>query len=126
MERLDTQMKTLSESLSSLWVYNSQIVLPEDLKMRFLYSRLPVHKPNTERDEEDGDGPEQSLEPPRASCKWLPMFLILLLLTNAITLLGSLYWASLRELRMKVEPPLAYGLQALLLWRESLANSGCI
>jgi len=109
MGRLDAQMETLSESLSSLYIYNSRIVLPEDLKMRFLYSRLPVHKPNTERDEEDEDGSEQSLEPPRAFCKWLPMFLIILLLTNAITLLGSLYWASLRELRMKEEPPLAYG-----------------
>lgn len=84
-------------------------MLPEDLKIRFLYSRLPVHKSNTERDEEYEDGPEQSLEPPRAFCKWLPMFLILLLLTNAITLLGSLYWASWRELRFKAESPLAYG-----------------
>ncbi|OJJ88348.1 uncharacterized protein ASPGLDRAFT_698945 [Aspergillus glaucus CBS 516.65] len=76
--------------------------------MRFLYSRLPVHKSNTERDKEYEDGPEQSLEPPRVFCKWLPMFLILLLLTNAITLLGSLYWASWRELRFKAESPLAY------------------
>lgn len=87
----------------------SQIVLPEDLKMRFLYNRLPVHKPDTERDEEEEDGPGQLLEPPRDSCKWIPMFFILLLLTNAITLLGSLYWASWKELRMKTESPVAYG-----------------
>ena len=77
--------------------------------MRFLYSRLPVHKPDTGRDEEGEDSPEQALELPRFFCRWLPMFLILLVLTNAITLLGSLYWASLRELRMKAEPPLDYG-----------------
>ncbi|EYE96436.1 uncharacterized protein EURHEDRAFT_522177 [Aspergillus ruber CBS 135680] len=76
--------------------------------MRFLYSRLPVHKPDTGRDEEGEDSPEQALELPRFFCRWLPMFLILLVLTNAITLLGSLYWASLRELRMKAEPPLDY------------------
>jgi len=76
--------------------------------MRFLYSRLRVHKPDTERDEDDSFS-EQPLNPPRSFCRWLPMFLIVLLLTNAITLLGSLYWASWKELRMKTESPVAYG-----------------
>ncbi|ODM19402.1 hypothetical protein SI65_04386 [Aspergillus cristatus] len=75
--------------------------------MRFLYSRLRVHKPDTERDEDDSLS-EQPLNPPRFFCRWLPMFLIVLLLTNAITLLGSLYWASWKELRMKTESPVAY------------------
>ena len=76
--------------------------------MRFLYSRLLTHKPDTERDEDETLS-GQPLDQPRFSRGWLPIFFIVLLLTNSITLLSSLYWASWKELRMKAESPVAYG-----------------
>lgn len=89
------------------------------------YRPLIIHKPDT--NEEDGlDNDEQyqqyqqhhqqqdQLEEAQSFSKWLSTFIILLFLTNAITLLGSLYWASWRELSMKTEPPMEYGMLSFL------------
>ena len=79
--------------------------------MTHQYSRL-VHKPKPEDrllEAEDQREREQEQNSTRSPPRWLSTFVVLLFLTNAVTLLGSLYWTSWRELSIKAEAPLDYG-----------------
>lgn len=78
--------------------------------MTHQYSRLFIHKPNPE-DRLLGaeDQREQGQESTRTLPRWVSTFVVLLFLTNAVTLLGSLYWTLWRELSINADAPLNYG-----------------
>lgn len=76
--------------------------------MTHQYRRLTIHKPSPD-DRLLEDQQEQEQDSTHSFPRWLSTFVVLLFLTNAVTLLGSLYWTSWRELSIKAEVPLDYG-----------------
>ena len=97
------EMKKSSIFFSLLTLYKKQ-----RLEMTHQYRRLTIHKPNSD-DRLLEDQQEQEQDSTRSFPRWLSTFVVLLFLTNAVTLLGSLYWTSWRELSIKAEAPLDYG-----------------
>lgn len=78
--------------------------------MAHQYGRLASHKPSPEnRLLEVESQREQEQDSTNSFPRWSSTFVLLLFLTNAVTLLGSLYWTSWRELSIKTEAPLDYG-----------------
>lgn len=69
--------------------------------MPYGYSHLTTSNNTHERDDEDPQ--QQEVKTARPFSIWLLALVLLLFFTNAITLLGCLYWASRRELSVGLD-----------------------